>query len=149
MSGLNPATLSLAGGVSTGVVSWLLSGNAYEGWLVAVLVILILVINLKPQPKPPVKLWLDDERHAPHGWVWCKTVEDAQQIAKQAYDSGLFEACSLDHDLAQGEGKEGHDFLRWMIENRICPDLRPTVHTANAYESRMMTLTIQRYWPWE
>lgn len=74
------------------------------------------------------KLWLDDVRPAPDGWMWAKTVAEAQDILKM----GCINTCSLDHDLgadpadginAKGDSPEGSglDLARWMIENKLVP----------------------------
>ena len=49
-----------------------------------------------------MKLWLDDERSAPEGWVHATSVALAKVFAGAAYALGEFDMCSLDHDLGQG-----------------------------------------------
>lgn len=68
----------------------------------------------------PYKLWLDDDRPAPKGWVWAKSAQDAigylerykealadpERIARLAQYSDIFKGLwtithmSFDHDLA-------------------------------------------------
>ena len=40
------------------------------------------------------RLWLDDVREAPAGWVWAKTNEEAQRVLLEQQVTH----CSLDHD---------------------------------------------------
>ena len=44
------------------------------------------------------KLWVDDERPAPEGWVWVKDVESARAVLRWDNVAEL----SLDHDLGNG-----------------------------------------------
>ena len=44
-----------------------------------------------------MKVWLDDNRPAPIGWAWVKTVDDCIQCLMDA--RAHVEALSLDHDL--------------------------------------------------
>lgn len=51
-----------------------------------------------------MKLWLDDERVPPEGWVWAKSSLDAAyKLGREMGTNGVhalsFEAISLDHDL--------------------------------------------------
>lgn len=55
-----------------------------------------------------MKLWLDDVRPAPEGFVWVKTAEEA--IA--AFASGAVKVASLDHDLEAD--MTGYDVLAWV-----------------------------------
>ncbi len=58
-----------------------------------------------------IKLWLDDLRPSPEGWVWVKTTREAMQII---INGGVL-IISLDHDL--GPVKEtGGDVLRLLEE---------------------------------
>lgn len=55
-----------------------------------------------------MKLWLDDVRPAPVGFVWVKTAEEA--IA--AFATGDVTVASLDHDLEAD--MTGYDVLAWV-----------------------------------
>ena len=84
-----------------------------------------------------MRLWLDDVRNAPEGWVHVRTPDEAIHLLR----SGEVEEISLDHDLAlvDGDGREitGYDVLTW-IENELglgpgtfqIPTIH--VHSANA-----------------
>jgi DNA-binding response OmpR family regulator len=73
-----------------------------------------------------INLWLDDARNPiSDSYVWVKTVEEAIEIVK----NNEIEFMSLDHDL--GPGKDGYDFVRWIVENKIdVPLIR--VHSFNS-----------------
>ena len=60
-----------------------------------------------------LKVYLDDERPAPEGWVHVKT--PAQAIA--LLDTGMVSHLSLDHDLGDDENVgTGYDVVLWMEE---------------------------------
>ena len=93
------------------------------------------------------RLWLDDVRAAPPGWVWAKTNEEAKLV----FLEGEVTHCSLDHDLGmhiandvndwdeiieiayseqEGEPETGLDLVEWMIENDFVPE-HITIHSWN------------------
>lgn len=76
------------------------------------------------------KLWVDDSRPAPDGWVWAKGYKAAMRTLEA--NDWDFEVISLDHDL--GGNKTGYDIL-CKIEQRVqaYQNYKPFigVHTAN------------------
>jgi hypothetical protein len=48
-----------------------------------------------------VKVWLDDQRAAPEGWVHVRTPEEAIRLLRR----GEVEELSLDHDLGLDVGR--------------------------------------------
>lgn len=75
-----------------------------------------------------LRLWLNDERPAPKGWIRAHTAEEAIQILRTGY---VAEA-SIDHDL--GKDKTGYDVLCWIEERVSRPGFEPPilhVHSAN------------------
>lgn len=69
-----------------------------------------------------IKIWIDDVRPAPEGYVWCKSVNDA--ITEIIYDElnieyeGEIYLISLDHD-AGDYASDGGDYIRlldWLEE---------------------------------
>jgi hypothetical protein len=99
-----------------------------------------------------VNLWLDDIRPAPRGWIWCKTVAEAQSILV----TGLVEMASLDHDLdprASAGGTPmiptGYHLVLWMVQTGNWPKRKPNVHSANPWGAARMKKLIERcYSPW-
>lgn len=100
-----------------------------------------------------IKLWLDDERRAPFGWVHCNRVQDAKVLLH----AGLVAYASLDHDLGftddedplkQVECETGYDLCKWMAEHRIWPKYKPMVHSANPVGAANMRAIIDRHGPY-
>jgi hypothetical protein len=98
-----------------------------------------------------MKLWLDDIRLPPRGFVWVKTAEEA--IAHLA--TGDVELCSLDHDLDHSVSLlTGYDVLEWMercVAEGIWYGPIPTilVHSANPparKRMQMAALAINARW---
>ena len=94
-----------------------------------------------------IKLWHDDVRPAPEGWVWATNNTEAQMILQ---DRNV-EECSLDHDLGAEGGDifaagpslngSGYDLVRWMIENNLVP-AKVTIHSWNGVGARRMAQTL-------
>lgn len=77
-----------------------------------------------------MRLWLDDLRPAPPGWVWIKTVSAALALLRR----GLVAEVSLDHDLGEDGGGTGYDVAAWIEEEAFHGRLRRVrwaVHSAN------------------
>jgi hypothetical protein len=77
-----------------------------------------------------MKLWIDDERPCPDGWVAARNRDDAVAIINTWFDH--IKEISFDHDL--GEGKTGYDIaltLEKMVwETGRCPMILH-VHSMN------------------
>jgi len=77
-----------------------------------------------------MKLWVDDVRPAPDGWIWAKSYKSAMKLLEQ--NDWDFDVISLDHDL--GGTKTGYDIL-YRIERRAHEYVNYApfigVHTAN------------------
>ena len=78
------------------------------------------------------KLWLDDERPEPEGWVRAKTAGHAVMLLA----SGTFGEVSLDHDLGPDSAGTGYQVACWLEEQVMTDPSFPVplvhVHTANA-----------------
>lgn len=91
-----------------------------------------------------MKLWLDDIRPAPEGWIWCKTVRQLRvAIVQNHFD---LEVISFDHDLGENE-ETGYDALT-MLERvaheglwHIVPE-RMEIHSANPVGRKNMQAAI-------
>jgi NAD+-processing family protein with receiver domain len=62
-----------------------------------------------------VKVWLDDARDAPSGWVRARTPEEVIELLRL----GEIVELSLDHDLGLDDGvseRTGYAVLRWLEE---------------------------------
>jgi hypothetical protein len=93
-----------------------------------------------------VRVWLDDLREAPKGWVHVRTPDESINLLR----SGEVEEISLDHDLglATSEAERtGYDVLVWLEEAVATgtwqfevPVIR--VHSANPVGLRRMEQAI-------
>lgn len=119
-----------------------------------------------------MNLWLDDVRdpvkHGAIGFVWVKTVSEAQALLK----GGEVKRASLDHDLGAcdaclaGRSVEewlassnfmampncehfgtGYELCVWMAETGHWPKEKPAVHSANPVGRERMRGVIDRYFP--
>jgi hypothetical protein len=67
-----------------------------------------------------MKLWIDDVRPAPEGYVWCTTVNQAKSVIEDEYAiyvSGI-ELIDIDHD-AGSYAEFGGDYIKlldWLEE---------------------------------
>jgi hypothetical protein len=101
-----------------------------------------------------MKLWHDDVRPPPEGWVWARRNQEAQEmlLANEIVE------CSLDHDLGyhdvvlpddpdelaevllllRGRSDEtGLQLVEWMIEKKLVPP-KVTIHSWNPEGARQM-----------
>lgn len=85
-----------------------------------------------------MKLWHDDTRPAPDGWVWARTNREARRYLR----TGEVTEISLDHDLGlhklklpedpddlidmlqkRGQSKKnGLDLVKWMCKHHLVPE---------------------------
>ena len=78
------------------------------------------------------KLYLDDERNpkTPGPWVVVRSYDEFISMIEK---NGVPGEISFDHDLGAGEGKDGIDCVKWMVNERQF-DMRNliiNVHSAN------------------
>lgn len=85
-----------------------------------------------------MRVWLDDEREAPMGWVRVRWPDEAIGLLQ----SGQVTHLSLDHDLGDDARGTGYTVLQWLEEQVACHGMQPPViqiHTANpAAMARML-----------
>lgn len=114
-----------------------------------------------------IRLWLDDMRPAPIGWLHATTVQEAKDFLL----TGEVSHASLDHDLGackdclKGRTPDqwlaetnftemphcrhvgtGYDLVCWMEEMKVWPLHKPTVHSANPAGRVKMQAAIDREW---
>lgn len=77
-----------------------------------------------------MKVWLDDERPEPEGWVRTYWPEEAIEHLR----TGKVREISLDHDLGDDDRGTGYDVITWIeravVTEGFCPPAI-RVHTAN------------------
>ena len=93
-----------------------------------------------------MRVWLDDERPAPDGWVHVRTPEEAIELLR----GGGVEELSLDHDLGLDVGpreRTGYDVLLWLEEEIAAGRARPpavlAVHSGNVGAVKRMEQAIE------
>lgn len=101
-----------------------------------------------------MKLWIDDVRPAPEGYVWIKSVNKAKivietlEVCKDVFiDSDChIELIDLDYDSGDYE-KDGGPYIKlmdWLVEtNRMYP---LAFHSQNPVGSAAMKRMYRRYW---
>ena len=78
-----------------------------------------------------MRVYLDDERSAPAGWVQVRWPSEAIDLLQ----SGGVTDISLDHDLGDDERGTGYDVILWIEEAVATRGFSPpriTVHSANS-----------------
>jgi hypothetical protein len=78
-----------------------------------------------------MRVYLDDERATPEGWVRVYWPDEAIVLL----ESGAVEEISLDHDLGDDARGTGYDVILWIEEAVILRGFKPpkiAIHTANA-----------------
>lgn len=108
-----------------------------------------------------LRVWLDDSRPAPTGWMHLRSVTAVQELLKAT----LVRELSLDHDLGwcadciregahlRKSGKRhcphtptGYDLCVWMAGTGAWPALPPAVHSGNLDGGARMLGLIARHW---
>ena len=77
-----------------------------------------------------IKVFLDDMRTEPEGWVLVKTAREAIELLQ----TNDVEEISLDHDLGEEENGTGYDVISWLEKEVYQSNFSPPVihiHTAN------------------
>lgn len=77
-----------------------------------------------------IKLWVDDYREAPTGWVWVREYDSAILLLA----AGIVKEISLDHDLGL-HSPDGYQIAKWIEEqiakNKDFMPLIINVHSLN------------------
>ena len=93
-----------------------------------------------------MKIWLDDLRPAPAGFVWCRSVNEAKRLITEQETSQPIECIDCDHDLGDyaDDGGDGIRLLDWLLERGT---LYPVaLHTMNPVGRDNMRRMLQRLW---
>lgn len=104
-----------------------------------------------------IRLWLDDKRPCPEGWVHAHTAEEAIRIL----GATQVDEASLDHDLGHCDNCTtcngyksacgckchwtGYSVTLYMASTGRWPAKKPTVHSANPAGAANMRAVIDRY----
>jgi hypothetical protein len=95
-----------------------------------------------------MKLWVDDRRPAPPGWVWVRSYETAVEIIE--HEGEDITEVDLDHDLCErhyhgdySDGRTGDDVLQFLLESGYRPVIK--LHTTNPEGLDRMTARLESY----
>lgn len=90
-----------------------------------------------------MKVYLDDERIAPEGWVQVRWPDEAIELLQTGKVSHL----SLDHDLGDDQRGTGYDVLLWIeqevVLRQFTPPAKIEVHSANPPARKRMQAAIE------
>jgi hypothetical protein len=90
-----------------------------------------------------MKVYLDDERIAPDGWVQVRWPEEAIRLLQ----TGSVTHISLDHDLGDDTRGTGYDVLLWIEEAAVLRNFNPPkfieIHSANPAGKLRMLAAIE------
>ena len=97
-----------------------------------------------------MKLWIDDVRHAPEGYTWVKSVNEAKTEIKYTEGAVYFgekdkiELIDIDHD-AGDFASDGGDYIKlldWLEETGRNYPIR--IHSMNVIGAQNMRSIIER-----
>jgi hypothetical protein len=92
--------------------------------------------------RPDMKLFLDDYRPAPCGWIPVRTPTDFQYLVS-SFD---WDVISFDHDLsAQHTEVTGEELLHWMFREGHLPRQKPRVHSTHTATPRLQRFIDSRW----
>lgn len=90
-----------------------------------------------------MKVFLDDERTTPIGWVRVFRADEAIQLLK----SGHVTLLSLDHDLGSPDRGTGYDVLLWLEQQMVSGRFKPPeirLHTSNPVGLKRMQQAVDK-----
>lgn len=89
-----------------------------------------------------MKIWVDDTRPAPEGYVWCKSVYTA--ITEIARNLGMIEIIDIDHDAGEYTqyGGDYIEILKFFEANNLNYPIR--IHSQNPVGVENMRRIIKR-----
>ena len=93
-----------------------------------------------------MKLWIDDVRPAPNGYVWCKSVNDAKTLISLAilFKTEQIDLIDIDHDAGE-YANDGGDYIKlldWLEETGRNYPIH--IHSMNPVGVENMRRIIQR-----
>ena len=92
-----------------------------------------------------VRIWLDDVRPAPLGYVHCKSVNTAKKIVESCEANKFpIEVIDCDHDLGDyfPDGGDGIRLLDWLEERKTYYPIK--IHTMNPVGRQNMQVVVDR-----
>ena len=101
----------------------------------------------RSREKKEIKVFLDDSRPAPEGWVRTYWPDETIDLLK----TGQLTHLSLDNDLGDDERGQGKDVVAWIEEEVITKGFFPpdiVVHSANPVARDAMIQGIESIERW-
>lgn len=100
-----------------------------------------------------MKIWIDDMRRPPSGYMWCKTVIEAKALIERCElyfkilpDIWEIEVIDLDYDAGE-YAVYGGDYIKlmdWLVERGTLYPL--AFHSQNCVGMENMKRMYRRYW---
>lgn len=94
-----------------------------------------------------MKIWVDDVRPVPDGYVGTKSVNETIKLIEKAEKEGTdIELLDLDHDLGDyaADGGDAIKILDFLAERETYYPIK--IHTANPVGRENMERMIRRFW---
>ena len=97
------------------------------------------------------QIWLDDIRHAPEGYMWFKSVNDAKSFIESKKDNSCVFILDLDHDLGEYayDGGDAIKLIEWLLwegyHEMNWIKFTFNIHTMNPVGRQNMQALIDRY----
>lgn len=92
-----------------------------------------------------MKIWVDDVRPAPKGYVWCKSVNEAKTIISNCVVAYIIlDVIDIDHDAGE-YASDGGDYIKlldWLEEAELNYPIH--IHSMNPVGVENMRRIIQR-----
>ena len=91
-----------------------------------------------------MKIWVDDVRVAPQGYVWCKSVNETIKAILELEQNDSIDLIDLDHDAGEYV-RDGGDYIKildWLTEHERNYPIR--IHSMNPVGVDNMRRIIQR-----
>ena len=88
-----------------------------------------------------MKIFLDDTKLCPKGWLWVKTIEEFKEAVEKNVEN--LELISLDYELDfTDKGRTGLDACRYLITSDIyCPKI--VIHSIHPKADQMRELLFE------
>lgn len=94
-----------------------------------------------------MKIWVDDIREVPDGYIGCKSVNETIKLMEKLEAEGIvIHLIDLDHDLGDYavDGGDAIRILDYLVENEKYYPIQ--IHTSNPVGRANMERVIKRFW---
>ena len=98
-----------------------------------------------------MKIWVDDVRKAPEGYLWCRSVNEVKEVILVFINRGLniaesIEVIDLDHDAGE-YAIYGGDYIKildWLEEMNLGDSITFKIHSQNTVGRQNMKRVIEK-----